>query len=142
MIRVSGFLCALALCCLPAARGTADVLPVGGATSEVVVTLASPPLAGLGGRAGREARRVVEREQAAFAAALRDTIPGASIHRRYRLVLNGAAIVVPAGAVPRLRALPGVKAVDAGASYPVASDHHVADRTRCSHLADGPVQPG
>jgi subtilisin family serine protease len=121
MIRVSGLLCALALCCLPAARGTADVLPVGGPTSEVVVTFASPPLAGLSGRVGREARRAVDREQSGFAAALRDTIPGASIHWRYRLVLNGAAVVVPAEAIPRLRALPGVKAVDVGASYAVAS---------------------
>ena len=41
MIRVSGLFCALVLCCLPAARGTADVPPLGGPTSEVVVTLAS-----------------------------------------------------------------------------------------------------
>ena len=71
MIRVSGLLCALALCCLPAARGTADLLPPVGATSEVVVTLASPPLAGRTGAArprgpgGRRSRPGTVRRRAA-----------------------------------------------------------------------------
>ncbi len=121
MIRVSGLLCALALCCLPAARGTADVLPAGGSTSEVVVTLASPPLAGRTGAAARAARAAVERDQAQFAAALRETVPGARIRWRYRIVLNGVAVVVPNAAMRRLSTLPGVTAVDAGATYAVAS---------------------
>ena len=121
MIRLAGVLCALVLCCLPAAGGTSVLLPPGGPTSEVVVTLASPPLAGLTGATGRAARVEVDREQARFAAALHDTIPGASIRWRYRLVLNGAAVVVPAAFRQRLNALPGVTAVDTGASYAIAS---------------------
>ncbi len=48
-------------------------------------------------------------------------IPGARIHWRYRVVLNGAAVVVPESSLPLLERLPGVQSVDAGASYAVAS---------------------
>ena len=121
MIRVSGLLCALALLFLTAAGGTADGIPTARGTGEVVVTLASPPLAGRTGAAGRAARTNVDREQAQFAAALRNTIPGAQIRWRYRIVLNGAAVVVPRAAIPLLRALPGVKSVDTGAAYRLVS---------------------
>lgn len=97
------------------------MLPVGGPSHEVVVTLASPPIAGRTGAAGRKARRAVDREQERFARALHQAIPVARIRWRYRLVLNGAAVVVPDGAARRLRALPGVKTVDAGMTYPVSS---------------------
>ena len=117
MIRISGLLCALALCCLPAARGADAQTLAGGRLTEVVVTLASPPLAGRTGAAGRAARAAVDREQARFAAALHQAVPGGAIRWRYRLVLNGAAVVIPAGAIPRLWTLPGVRAVDVGAAY-------------------------
>ena len=120
MIRVSGLLCAFALLLLPAA-GTADGSPTPAGTDEVVVTLASPPLAGRTGPARRAARESVDREQARFAAALREAIPSARIRWRYRVVLNGAAVVVPRSSIPVLRALPGVESVDSGAAYPLAA---------------------
>jgi hypothetical protein len=74
-------------------------------SSEVIVTLASPPVAGrTGARAG--SREAVDREQARFASALHDAIPGATIHWRYRLVLNGAAVVVPNSALGRCERFP------------------------------------
>jgi len=82
-----------------------------------VVTLTAPPLAG---RTSAAARAAVDRDQTRFAAALHAAVPSASIHWRYRIVLDGAAVVVPRGAIPLLRALPGVTSVDEGASYPVA----------------------
>ena len=121
MTRLSGLLCALVLCCLPAARGAADLLPQRGPTSEVVVTLASPPVAGRRGASSRAARAAVERDQARFAEALHESVPGARIRWHYRIVMNGAAVVLPSGAIPRVRALPGVRSVDAGAAYAVAS---------------------
>ena len=39
------------------------------------------------------------------------------IRWRYRIVLNGAAVVVPRARVAALRALPGVTSVDSGAAY-------------------------
>lgn len=81
------------------------------------MTFASPPLAG---RDDPGHRAAVDREQARFAAALHSTIPGARIRWRYRVVLNGAAVLVPASSLPLLGTLPGVKAVDRGASYSVA----------------------
>jgi subtilisin family serine protease len=120
MIRVSGILCALALCCLPAGGRATNDIPAGGAPSEVVVSLASPALAGRTGVAGRGAAAAIDREQARFAAALRDTVPTARIRWRYRIVLNGAAVVVPRAAIPLLAHLPGVKSVDTGAAYALA----------------------
>ena len=76
-----------------------------------------------------------------FAAALHDTIPGARIHWRYRIVLNGAAVVVPEGAIPLLRSLPGVQAVDTGRLFGRLDDHG-AGRACRSHVADGSLQPG
>jgi subtilisin family serine protease len=118
MIRLSAILVALALCVLPAAHGAAETLSQAGPRTEIVVTLAAPPLAG---RPGAAARAAVERDQARFAAALRRAVPSASIHWRYRIVLDGMAVVAPRGAIPLLRTLPGVKSVDEGASYPVAA---------------------
>jgi len=94
--------------------------PASEPSSEVIVTLASPPVAGRTGASGRTARTAIDREQERFASALHDAIPDARIRWRYRLVLNGAAVVVPNAAVGRLRTLPGVREVDAGATYTVS----------------------
>ncbi len=121
MTRILALTCALALCCLPAASAAREATQVGGAggaATEVVVTLSSPPLAGGGGAAARAA---VDREQARFAVALRSTIPTARIRWRYRIVLNGAAVVVPRDAVSTLRSLPGVRSVDSSIAYPVST---------------------
>ncbi len=121
MIRLFGLLCATALCCLPLAAGRDAPTVLGGPTSEVVVTFSSPPLAGTTGAVRRAAGATVEREQDRFLGALRASIPGAKVRWRYRLVLNGVAVVVPDAALRRLRSLPGVQAVDGGARYEIAS---------------------
>ena len=121
MIRVFGLLCALTLCCLPAARGTVDAPPAHGPLTEVVVRLASPPLAGRTGTARSEAAAAITREQAGFVATLDRAVPGATVRWRYRLVLNGLAVVVPENAVSRLRDLPGVRSVDSGGAYRTAA---------------------
>lgn len=118
MIRVTGLLSILTLLLATGTGGAGDAAVPDGVTGEVVVTLSSPPLAG---RPGRAARAAVDRDQARFAASLHEAVPDARIRWRYRIVLNGAAVVVPRSAIPRLRALPGVKAVDAGAAYTLAS---------------------
>ena len=118
MIRLLGLLSACVLLVLPASGGVlhAPRDPVN--LREVVVTLTSPPLAGDHNPAHHAA---VDREQAAFTASLHRAIPGASIHWRYRVVLNGVAVVVPETSLPVLERIPGVESVDAGASYAVAS---------------------
>jgi len=84
----------------------------GGDRTEVVVALASPAL-GID-PAGNER---IEREQRVFRRALASRLPAARTHWRYRLVANGFAVDLPRAQVPRLRALPGVKDVFAGATY-------------------------
>ena len=121
--RAFALLCAVGLCCLASACGSAGHRAASASvrepSSELIVTLASPPMAGRTGASGRAARTAIDREQARFASALHDAIPGARIRWRYRIVLNGAAVVVPNSAVGRLRTLPGVREVDAGATYTV-----------------------
>ncbi|MBA3364495.1 MAG: S8 family serine peptidase [Actinobacteria bacterium] len=63
------------------------------------------------------ARKQVERRVA------RD-IPGAILRWRYSVVVNGFAIAVPAQALPRLRAIPGVARV-----YPSVRYHSLLDRS-------------
>ncbi len=121
MTRAFRLLCAAGLCCLGIAGARADAGTAPTATSEVVVTLASPPLAG---RPGPAVRTAVEREQRRFASSLHRAIPSARIRWRYRIVLNGAAVFLPRAAIPQLRALPGVRSVDASVLYrlsPVAA---------------------
>ncbi len=120
MNRAFALLCAVGICCLASACGSAQPPSASGPSSEVIVTLASPAVAGRTGASGRQARTAIEREQARFASALHETIPEAQIRWRYRLVLNGAAVVVPSRAVGLLRSLPGVREVDAGATYTVS----------------------
>ena len=118
MIRLLGLLLALALLALPAANGWRSDPRHGEALREVVVTLHSSPLAG---RSTVAHRAAVDRQQARFASRLRESIPEATIRWRYRIVLNGAAVVLPERALSRLARLPGVETVDAGASYTAAT---------------------
>jgi len=114
MTRLLGLLCLVALCCLPVAQSGAQAAAASERRVEVIVTFTSPPLAG---RTDPAARTQVDREQTRFAAALRARIPTASIRWRYRIVLNGAAVVLPLEALPVLRSLPGVRSVDASIGY-------------------------
>jgi subtilisin family serine protease len=89
----------------------AGVRPAGGAPVEVVVTLERPSLAAaFGTRVGGTATytRTLADDQARLQQRIEEAIPGARIRWRYRHVLNGLAVVVPAGAVRRLHSLPGV----------------------------------
>jgi len=114
MTRILALVSLLALCCLPLASGGAVAATANGPRTEVVVTLSAPALAG---QTSPAARATIDREQARFAAALRQRIPTATIRWRYRIVMNGAAVVVPRDAVPILWSLPGVRAVDASIGY-------------------------
>ena len=117
MTRALSSLAVLAL-----GAGLALLVTTGGAPSrasaatQVVVELTAPPLARADGPA---AVRRVETQQRGFVAALRRSVPGASVHWRYRLVANGLAVVLPAADVPRLGRLPGVRQVFGNTTYHV-----------------------
>ena len=83
-----------------------------GDRTEVVVSLAAPPLAHA---PGTEARVAVEQD--AFRHELARALPEARVRWSYRLVANGFAVVLPSADVPLLRELPGVRDVFASASY-------------------------
>jgi subtilisin family serine protease len=114
-------LIALCLCLLALAAGAHASTASTGSPTEVVVTLASPPLAGARGAAATR----VAAEQAAFLRRLDRAIPAATVRWRYRLVANGFAVALPARSVPRLRALPGVSDVYSSARYTGTLDRSV-----------------
>jgi subtilisin family serine protease len=91
---------------------------------EVIVGLAPPPAARSGwrhaDRAGRSARvalAAVEREQLTVSRRILSRIPGAEIRWRYRIVLAGLAVSLPAGELRRLEAVPGVARVYPSVRY-------------------------
>ena len=89
--------------------GASGARPQPGTRTEVVVLLAAPPLARARGVAGAAQR--IDGQQRRFTAALRESIPAATVRWRYRLVANGIAVVVPRGDLGRLSRLPGVTQV-------------------------------
>jgi subtilisin family serine protease len=105
-----------------AAAIAAVVLPGAGSgragsteTTEVVVTLAAPPLSTFG-RSLSSARhlsalRRIDAEQTAVTARIRSTIPWARVRWRYRLVANGLAVVLPRSELAALARVPGVAEV-------------------------------
>ena len=92
------------------------------------------------GASGRAARAAIDREQARFAAALHATIPTARIRWRYRLVLNGAAVVVPheraSAALPVAPRRAGGRR--RAATYTGQQGHDGDVATAGRDLADGP----
>ena len=102
-----------------AGAGAPQARPQPGTRTEVVVQLAAPPLARARGVVG--AARDLDAQQRRFTAALRETIPAATVRWRYRLVANGLAVVVPRGELARLSRLPGVKQVFADVTYDALS---------------------
>lgn len=119
MTRFSILLGALAITFLPSA-GDADRFRAAGdppGLAEVVVTFSSPAVAGATGRAGRAARAAVDREHGRFASALQSALPEARIRWRYRVVLNGVAVVLPRRDIARLAGIEGVRAVDSETTY-------------------------
>ena len=142
-LKLTAYVAAAALSLLPS-----DAVPAPAALdpprlTEVVVTLKAPPLAraaasnrSLAASATR-ARRLNLRAPASaaylrrLAAAQRalerriiERIPTARVRWRYRVVLNGLAVVVPAGQLRRLHALPGVAGV-----YPSVRYRALLDRS-------------
>jgi hypothetical protein len=103
----------VAACALPLAGASATLR---GAPhqplAEVVALLDGKPLA-----ERPHARVAIEREQQAVAARIRAAVPGARIRWRYQLVLNGFAVVAPAGAAHRIATVPGVREVQASVRY-------------------------
>jgi subtilisin family serine protease len=61
--------------------------------------------------------RRMTRDQDALARRIRLAVPGAMVRWHYAVVLNGLAVVAPAGAATRIAALPGVAHVYAGVRY-------------------------
>ena len=68
--------------------------------------------------------QLVHREQDAVAARIASAIPGAYVHWRYAITLNGLAVVVPPGTLAALARVPGVARV-----WPSATFHASLDRT-------------
>jgi len=56
-------------------------------------------------------RALLDRDHQAFRAVLARALPSAVVHWTYRVIFNGVALRAPAGALRRLRRLPGVRAV-------------------------------
>lgn len=78
------------------------------------------------------AARRIDAQQRRFTAALHESIPGATVRWRYRLVANGLAVVVPRRDLARLSRLPGVKQIFADVAYhalagPDAATIHARD---------------
>jgi subtilisin family serine protease len=111
---------------------------------EVVVTLKQPPLAAELSRsrtlafssfarprkllttsaASRRYLAGLASQQRLVQQRIQRTIPGTTVRWRYSVVLNGMAVVVPAGGVRRLAAVPGVEQV-----WPNLRYHELLDRT-------------
>ncbi len=106
---------------------------------EVIVALDAPPLAQA--RPGRtlfsRSHRLQVRapasvayvdmlaaEQRRLEGRIADSVPGATVRRRYRIVVNGLAVVLPAAQLRRLTLLPGVRAV-----YPSVRYRALLDRS-------------
>lgn len=104
-----------------------------------MVTLQAPPLAvaafrrrgfqqterlALHTSASASYLRDLTRTQDALASRIASTVPGAAVRWRYGVVLNGLAVVVPAGAVDRIESLPGVTHV-----YPSVRYHRTLYRS-------------
>ncbi len=128
-LRRAVFLGVLLLAALPAlasARGPAPVS--GGRLVQVVVELESPSAAQSRlpqsqGRLDLDAHATLRRltrlgvEQEQVAGRIADAVPGAQVRWRYRVVLNGLAVVVPAGSVGRLEQVDGIAAVHRSSRY-------------------------
>ena len=91
---------------------------------EVIVGLAPPPAARNGwrhadpaGRSARAALAAVERAQLTVSHRILSRIPGAEIRWRYRIVLAGLAVSLPATELRRLEAVPGVVRVYPSVRY-------------------------
>jgi subtilisin family serine protease len=115
---------ALPLCVASAAHTPPARQPL----AELVVTLKEPALARTGlalhGRAGTAYLKAVARDQDTFVRRLEQDVPTATVRWRYRVVLDGLAVVAPAGSARRIASLPGVSGV-----YPSVQYHRTLFRS-------------
>jgi subtilisin family serine protease len=90
-------------------------------TTEVIVTLKAPALTAFGRSLTSARHRVYARElaaaQAQAARNLLTAAPGAQIRRRYRMVANGFAVVLPTAELPQLAHMPGIARVWPNVTY-------------------------
>jgi subtilisin family serine protease len=114
--------------------------PAPAMAAEVVVTLEQPSLSqattfsraltprakarrlDLGSPSSRGHLAEVERSQARVEAAIERALPNARVRWRYRMVLNGLAVVLAARDVPRLARVPGVGGVLEGGTFGAGLD--------------------
>ncbi len=107
---------------LPAAAGT-NALAAPASTTEVVVTLSSPPLAGSceGDRAGSAScltrRESLTAEQRRVTLDIERNVPGARVRWRYRIVANGLAVSLPTSELNELARIRGISHVYDSFSY-------------------------
>ena len=113
-----------ALAALPGLAGGAPrtATPRGGLV-EVVVTLDAPPLARAAGvrtiasPAAAPYLRSLASAQRELEAHLSDEVPGALVRRRYSVVVDGLAVVVPRAELSALERLPGVARIYPSVRY-------------------------
>jgi len=102
----------VALIALPSLAGARpDALSAGGELVEVIVRLEGPSVA----RGGRMS--TLAAEQRDTEARVVESIPSASVQRRYSIVLNGLALLVPERDLGRLESTDGVARVYPSVSY-------------------------
>ncbi len=114
------------------AAGSAAANQAASPLTEVIVTLASPPLAGVQSSATEAAKghalnlhslsstRYLERlagEQDAVARRIEASIPQAQVRWRYRIVVDGLSVALPANEVGRLARVPGIVRVNPSYRY-------------------------
>jgi subtilisin family serine protease len=117
----SSLLVAAVLLALSSAGSAATTKPASPAYTEVVVTLAAPPLGSGSGTKDRSldlhsfsSTSYLERlasAQSDLSQRIEATIPGAKVTWHYRIVANGLAVSLPAGEVALLARVPGVARV-------------------------------
>ena len=96
------------------------LLPAPGAAAprtEVIVELDVAPLVGARGLAARGRALAIEAATRRLEARILAAVPSAEVRWRYRRVLAGLAVVVPAGEAGSLERLPGVAAVYPSVRY-------------------------
>jgi len=112
------FLVAVALALPFAAVSAAGSAPANGRLAEMVVTLEKPPLAhAFRSRDRASDLRTLTRDQDRLVARIRSAVPQARVRWRYRVVLDGLAVVAPARAAATIAALPGVAHVYPSVRY-------------------------
>jgi subtilisin family serine protease len=84
---------------------------------ELVVLLQKPSAAAATGDVRGPYLATLARNQDAFASRLEQAVPGARVRWRYEVVLDGLAVVAPAGSARLIASLPGVASVTPNVRY-------------------------